>query len=150
MFDAVQGVGRANAGSSDLGRRAAGKIADQSVTLRSQLAPFGGDVTPPVPYPDDSWFPRNLAALAAMLDAGLPIRCVSTGAPGGYDTHDNQLDSFADDIGLTVRLARRLPGRPRGSRARRPGPDAGLLRVRAAARAERLGHGPRRGRARRS
>jgi len=100
MFDAVQSVGRAV--GSDPGRRAAGRIADQSITLRSQLQPFGGEVTPPVPYPaPDHWFPRNLASLAAMLDAGLPIRCVSTGAPGGYDTHDNQLESFGDDIGLT-------------------------------------------------
>jgi uncharacterized protein (DUF1501 family) len=72
------------------------------MTLRSQLLPFGGDVTPPVPYPEsDHWFPRNLAALASMLDAGLPIRCVATNAPGGYDTHDNQLDSFGNDIRLT-------------------------------------------------
>jgi uncharacterized protein (DUF1501 family) len=102
MFDAVQAVGRAGAATGDAGRQVAGRIADQSITLRSQLQPFGGEVTPPVPYPEsDHWFPRNLAALAAMLDAGLPIRCVSTNAPGGYDTHDNQLDSFGDDIGLT-------------------------------------------------
>ena len=102
MFDAAQSVGRANAASSDPGRQLAGRIADRSITLRTQLAPFGGEVTPPVPYPDsDNWFPNNLAALAAMLDAGLPIRCVATNAPGGYDTHDNQLDTFGNDIGLT-------------------------------------------------
>jgi uncharacterized protein (DUF1501 family) len=102
MFDAVQTVGRTGAAGADSGRQAAGRIAEQSITLRSQLEPFGGEVTPPVPYPDAGhWFPRNLAALAAMLQAGLPIRCVSTSAPGGYDTHDNQLDSFGDDIGLT-------------------------------------------------
>ncbi len=102
MYDAVQAVGRAGAAGGDLGRQMAGSIADRSMTLRSQLAPFGDEVTPPVPYPDsDHWFPDNLAALAAMLDAGLPIRCVATNAPGGYDTHDNQLDSFGNDIGLT-------------------------------------------------
>jgi uncharacterized protein (DUF1501 family) len=102
MYDAAQSVGRAATAGGDAGRTVAGRIADQSITLRSQLQPFGGEVTPPVPYPEsDHWFPRNLAALAAMLDAGLPIRCVSTNAPGGYDTHDNQLDSFGDDIGLT-------------------------------------------------
>jgi uncharacterized protein (DUF1501 family) len=102
MFDAVQSVGQASAAGSDTGRAGAGRIADQSITLRSQLLPFGGEVTPPVPYPEsDHWFPRNLAALAAMLDGGLPIRCVSTNAPGGYDTHDNQLGSFGDDIRLT-------------------------------------------------
>ena len=100
MFEAVQDIGRLNAGGPDAGRAVAGRIADQSITLRSQLAPFGGEITPPVAYPDD-YFGQNMAALAAMLDAGLPIRCVATSAPGGYDTHDNQDSSFADDIGLT-------------------------------------------------
>ncbi len=36
-----------------------------------------------------------------MIDVDLPIRCVSVSAPGGYDTHDNQAESFADDIGIT-------------------------------------------------
>ena len=36
-----------------------------------------------------------------MIDADLPIRCVSVSAPGSYDTHDNQESSFADDIGIT-------------------------------------------------
>lgn len=100
MFEAVQAVGRASVAAGDPGRAVAGRIADQSITLRSQLAPFGGDVTPPVAYPDH-WFGEHLSALAAMLDAGLPIRCVATSAPGGYDTHDNQAASFGDDIGLT-------------------------------------------------
>jgi uncharacterized protein (DUF1501 family) len=100
MFEAVQDIGRLNAGGADPGRAVAGRTADQSITLRSQLAPFGGEITPPVAYPDD-YFGENMAALAAMLDAGLPIRCVATSAPGGYDTHDNQDSSFADDIGLT-------------------------------------------------
>ena len=100
MFAAVQETGRLSAGGGDAGRALAGRIADQSITLRSQLAPFGGDIEPPVAYPDDH-FGQNMAALAAMLAAGLPIRCVATSAPGGYDTHDNQDSSFADDIGLT-------------------------------------------------
>lgn len=100
MFQAVQDVGRLNAAGSDAGRAAAGRIADQSITLRSQLAPFGGDVTPPVTYPDH-YFAENMASLAGMLQAGLPIRCVATSAPGGYDTHDSQESSFGDDIGLT-------------------------------------------------
>ena len=97
MFEAVQDVGRLNAAGSDAGRAAAGRIADQSITLRSQLAPFGGDVTPPVTYPDH-YFAENMASLAGMLQAGLPIRCVATSAPGGYDTHDSQESSFGDDM----------------------------------------------------
>lgn len=102
MFESVQAIGRADSGGPDGGRAVAGRIADQSITLREQLAPFGSEVVPPVPYPEaDHWFPENMAALAAMLDADMPIRCVSVSAPGGYDTHDNQEDSFGDDIGLT-------------------------------------------------
>ena len=37
-----------------------------------------------------------------MLKAGLPIRCAALSAAGGYDTHDNQEDSFGDDLGDTV------------------------------------------------
>jgi uncharacterized protein (DUF1501 family) len=102
MYETVQAVGAAGAGSSDPGRRAAGAIADQSIALKNQLAPFGGDIEPPVPYPQaETWFPSNMAALAAMLAAGLPIKCVATSAPGGYDTHDNQASSFGDDVALT-------------------------------------------------
>ncbi len=75
------------------------------MTLRSQLEPFSGDeVTAPVPYPTgrDEWFPRNLAALAAMLAAGLPITCASISAPGAFDTHDNQAESFDLDLQLAA------------------------------------------------
>ena len=34
-----------------------------------------------------------------MLGAGLPIRCAALSAAGGYDTHDNQEDSFGEDLG---------------------------------------------------
>lgn len=102
MFAAVQSTGRASVGAGDPNRAIAGRIADQSITLREQLAPFGEDVVPPVPYPEpDHWFPQSLGALASMIEAGLPLRCVSVSAPGGYDTHDNQGASFGGDIGLT-------------------------------------------------
>ena len=100
MFGAVQEVGRAGAQGTDSGLARVGRVADQAITLRSQLAPFGGGVNPEIAYPDH-WFAENLGSLAALLDAGLPIRCVAVSAPGGYDTHDNQADSFGDDIGTT-------------------------------------------------
>jgi uncharacterized protein (DUF1501 family) len=78
--------------------------------LFEQLAPFRqkeGDKSPgfgtPVPYPtDDDPFPRRLAGLAAMLAAGLPLRCVALTAPGGYDTHDGQPKDLADGLSLTA------------------------------------------------
>ena len=101
MFGAVQGLGRVSGAGADPVLGAAGRIADQSMTLRTQLAPFG-EFDPPVAYPDPSHsFAQSLSALAAMIAEGLPLRCVSVSAPGGYDTHDNQAGSFADDIGIT-------------------------------------------------
>ena len=46
---------------------------------------------PPVPYPkSNSGFPDQMAGLAAMLAAGLPLHCVAISANGGYDTHSDQ------------------------------------------------------------
>ena len=92
--------------------------------LKAQLQPFSGEeIAPPVPYPegDGEWFGESLSALAAMLAAGPadPLRG-ALGArrvrhprqPGRELRHRHQGRD---------RLDRRLPGRPRGARARRPG-----------------------------
>jgi uncharacterized protein (DUF1501 family) len=100
MFEHVQTMGKAAAGANG-GRALAGRTADQSIALRGTLANFG-EVTVPAVYPDDDhWFCQNMSALSAMIDADLPIRCVSVSAPGSYDTHDNQASSFGDDIKIT-------------------------------------------------
>jgi uncharacterized protein (DUF1501 family) len=99
MYGGVGAIGRAATG----GGATAGAVAAQAMTLKSQLEPFSGEeITAPVPYPTgrDEWFPGSLAALAAMLSAGLPITCAAVSAPGAFDTHDNQADSFADDLRL--------------------------------------------------
>lgn len=56
--------------------------------LRTQMEPVAGGYGTPegVTYPSGSDFPARLAGLAAMLDAGLPVRCVAINAAGGYDT----------------------------------------------------------------
>ena len=51
---------------------------------------------------------------------GLPIRAASIARPGAYDTHANQAESLPKNLQAHVRLAARLPARPRGARARRP------------------------------
>ncbi len=33
-----------------------------------------------------------------MLASGLPIRCAAISAPGGFDTHDSQAESFDTDV----------------------------------------------------
>jgi uncharacterized protein (DUF1501 family) len=68
--------------------------------LGKQLAPFSS-FTSPVAYPDDD-FSHQLAGLAAMIGAGLPVRCVTANAPGGYDTHNNQASSLANNVKKTV------------------------------------------------
>ena len=53
----------------------------------------------PVPYPkSDSGFPDQLAGLAAMLAAGLPLHCVALSAYGMYDTHSEQADTLAEGL----------------------------------------------------
>ena len=99
MFDAVGALGRAAVAGGDPGLATAGATADRAATLRRDLRSFSADASA-VSYPDDR-FAERLAGLASMLDAGLPIRCASISAPGGYDTHDSQADSFDRDIKLT-------------------------------------------------
>lgn len=94
MLDSYQRLGRKHERSKDAGLRIAGRVARQTSQLRKQMEPFSSEISSPVPYPDDGHFPESLAGLAAMLSAGLPIRCAALSAPGGYDTHDNQEGEF--------------------------------------------------------
>ncbi|MCW3032051.1 MAG: hypothetical protein QOK19_1278 [Solirubrobacteraceae bacterium] len=77
--------------------------------IRNQIAPFGEHegkpgFTSPVAYPASGGeFPRRLAVLAAMLgDEALPIKCVSLSAVGGYDTHSDEANTLATNLGQTV------------------------------------------------
>jgi uncharacterized protein (DUF1501 family) len=86
--------------------RGAAAVVSQANTLRRQLAPFADLGEQPnfgssVAYPDED-FARRLAGLAAMLGAGLPLRCVALNAPGEYDTHSNQPDDLADGLKVTA------------------------------------------------
>ena len=79
-----------------------GEAALSEARLRVQLDPFSGGYQTPqgVAYPTGSDFPERLAALAAMLAAGLPLRCVAMQAAGGYDTHSAQLATLPDNVDL--------------------------------------------------
>jgi hypothetical protein len=100
MFVTLEDIGDAHALNSEGGRKTAGRVTQQATGVRTQLSAFG-DVTPPPAYPDH-WFGENLAGLAAMLHAGLDIRCAALSGAGGYDTHDNQDASFGEDVGVTA------------------------------------------------
>jgi uncharacterized protein (DUF1501 family) len=92
MYETVGSLASTHARSSDPALRQAGVTAVQASTLRSELAPFDvNKITTPVEYPKDvGSFPDGLAALAAMIAAGMPLRCVSITGPGSYDTHHSQ------------------------------------------------------------
>ena len=102
MLEAIGMLG--NAGGHDAASRTAAKVSAQSATLRRQLQPFGGQkLTSPVPYPEgNDRFPTSLQGLAAMIAAGLPLRCVALEATGEYDTHAGQASALAPALTTTA------------------------------------------------
>jgi uncharacterized protein (DUF1501 family) len=96
MLDAVGTIGGLPA--ADGGMAQARAVATRIARLRSEIAPMGdGNGNPtwtaPAGYPAGD-FGTRLGALAAMLQRGLPLRCVALTAPGGYDTHSNQASAL--------------------------------------------------------
>lgn len=98
MFTAFGNFDRKSSPIPDVAK--ARGAAGQTARLRSQLAAFDG-YTSPVAYPDDNRLGNQLAGLAAMIAAGLPLECVTINANGGYDTHSNQLTDFNAGVGST-------------------------------------------------
>jgi uncharacterized protein (DUF1501 family) len=97
----LQAIGLLGNQHTDAGLETAGAVSKQVDRLRRQLLPFQS-YTSPVTYPSsDDPFPKRLAALAAMLGAGLPLHCVSLTAPGSYDTHTNEADALSGGLQLT-------------------------------------------------
>jgi uncharacterized protein (DUF1501 family) len=101
MLEAFGDLGEAATG--DAGLRYARDQVTATSTLRSQLEPFqSGYSTPPgVTYPDAE-LGRRFAALAAMIEGGLPLRVVAV-ETGGYDTHSNQAQTLAPDLDEVTR-----------------------------------------------
>ena len=71
----------------------------QTTDLRELLETFEG-YTPPVPYPNTN-FARKLSGLAEMIGRRMPLSAVTVSAPGGYDTHSDQEESFGNNLGRT-------------------------------------------------
>jgi uncharacterized protein (DUF1501 family) len=100
-------VGRALSGSGDPAVAQAARAAAFAGSVRSSLQPLGQDgkpaYTPLATYPaSEDRFPKRLAGLAAMLAAGLPVRCATLSAPGAWDTHAEQTDALRDNLTLTA------------------------------------------------
>ncbi len=102
MLDTIGALGSIH--SHDEAFATAARVTKQSATLRRQLLPFAKDgaVKPSVAYPatDDS-FPKQLQGLAAMIAAGLPLRCVALEATGQYDTHASQTSELGPALQTT-------------------------------------------------
>ena len=67
--------------------------------LRGQLASLPASA-PSVTYPSSS-LGKRLSSLAQMLAGGLPVRCATMDATGGYDTHSGQAAGFTKNLKLT-------------------------------------------------
>ena len=104
ILDAVGELGTAHLGSRDRAIREVASASAQSHRLRRELQGLGAGVGQvPSSYPQStSEFPRRLAGLAAMLSAGMPIRCAALKAPGMYDTHADQADELNTALKLTA------------------------------------------------
>jgi uncharacterized protein (DUF1501 family) len=102
MLKAAGALGSAHAAGPDPALKQAGLAAQQAQHLRNQVSAFS-DFGTSVPYPSSQDpFPHRLAGLAAMVQAGLPLRCVSITAPGHYDTHADQPRALSDGLKLTA------------------------------------------------
>lgn len=98
MYAAIGTLGRLP--SEDAHRQRARSVAGQVDGIRAALGPFQGGISAPVSYPSGT-FASRLKGVAAGIQGGLPLRCVAIEAPGGYDTHSGQLESFGDDLKAT-------------------------------------------------
>ncbi len=100
-------VGRARQASRDPAVAQAARAAAFAGNVSTSLAPLGKDgkpaYTPRATYPQsEERFPRRLAGLAAMLAAGLPIRCATLTAPGAWDTHADQAKELPENLKIAA------------------------------------------------
>ncbi len=102
MLDAMGALGSVH--SKDPAFLTAANVTKQADRLRRQLLPFaGGTIKSPVPYPDgNDGFTTGLQGVAAMISAGLPLRCVALEASGSYDTHAGQTAALTPALTTTA------------------------------------------------
>ncbi|HEV3001011.1 MAG TPA: DUF1501 domain-containing protein [Solirubrobacteraceae bacterium] len=98
MLDSLGRLGTLQASNPILGQ--ARQATANAAILRAQLASLPAD-SGTVAYPD-SGVAERLQSLARMLSAGLPIRCATLDAAGGYDTHSGQAAPFVSGLRATA------------------------------------------------
>ena len=106
-LDSASGLGDAQRRSSDPAIAQVAQAASEVGIVRQTLKPFatangGPSYTSSVTYPTSgsSDFPKRLAGLAAMIGAGLPLRCVALTSDTQFDTHSSQAGTFDPGIQL--------------------------------------------------
>jgi uncharacterized protein (DUF1501 family) len=106
MLETYGKLGALNGGSDALAQ--ARTVVRQADGVRRSLGAFitangNPGYTSPVTYPTAGGdLPGRLAALGAMLAAGLPIRCVAVQGVGSYDTHSSQASTLTTNLKQTV------------------------------------------------
>jgi uncharacterized protein (DUF1501 family) len=99
MHDSFHRMGTLPAANPILGQ--ARQAQANAGILRQQLASLPADPGT-VTYPASNGVANRLKSLARMLSAGLPIRCATMDATGGYDTHSGQATPFANGLKATT------------------------------------------------
>ncbi|HEX3975648.1 MAG TPA: DUF1501 domain-containing protein [Solirubrobacteraceae bacterium] len=106
-LDSASAMGDAHRRAADAAIAQVAGAASEVGVVRRALAPFRNadgkpTYTAPVTYPASttSDFPQRLAGLAAMIAAGLPLRCVALTPETQFDTHATQSETFTP--GLTT------------------------------------------------
>jgi uncharacterized protein (DUF1501 family) len=106
-MDSASALGEAQRGAREAAIAQVAEAASEVGVVRHSLAPFRtSDGTAayrsPVSYPKSgaSDFPQRLSGLAAMLAAGLPLRCVALTSDTQFDTHSAQAGTFTPGVSL--------------------------------------------------
>jgi uncharacterized protein (DUF1501 family) len=104
-LDAASSLGDAQRRSADPAIAQVAEAASEVGIVRRALAPFRNAngtaaYTSPVTYPTVTGtdFPQRLAGLAAMIAAGLPLRCVALTPETQFDTHADQAQTFGSGL----------------------------------------------------
>ena len=106
-LDAASSLGETQRRAADPALAQVAEAASEVGTVRTALAPFRNAdgkaaYTSPVTYPTSgsSDLPQRLAGLAAMIAAGLPLRCVALTSDTQFDTHSDQPTTFNSGLQL--------------------------------------------------
>jgi uncharacterized protein (DUF1501 family) len=106
-LDATSHLGDAQRNNHDPAIAQVAQAASEVGVVRNALKPFANSqgkaaYTSPVTYPTSSTsdLPQRLQGLAAMIAAGLPLRCVALTSDTQFDTHSSQVGTFDPGIQL--------------------------------------------------